>query len=305
MEDRQPEVNARATAIAATWAADRDYLFMIASRILGDGGEADDVVAEAFARLAAQPDGAVRDPRGWLIVVVRRLAIDHLRSAHRRLSEPVDPAQPWREPAPPEIGGVDPADRVTLDDELRRALSVVVGRLSLGERAAFVLHDVFGIPFDEVGELVGRSPAACRKLASRARAVLRTTDPLAVDRTPPRERELDRVARCFTAACADGDVAGFAALLHEEVSGWAVRDGVVLGEAHGREAASVGLAAFFGPRSRWEIVPFALDDPSAVLVTRAGAPGGLMWLTTDDDGAITALRAVLFDDATASDRGTP
>jgi RNA polymerase sigma-70 factor, ECF subfamily len=297
MEDSEHTAACRRQAIAAAWRDDRDYLLVTASRILREDGEADDVVAEAFARLAAQPAGAVRDTRGWLVVVVRRLALDRLRSAHRRLSEPVDPAEPRLDLAA-DAGGADPADRVTLDDEIRRALAVVVGRLTPAERAAFVLHDVFGVPFDEIGTLVGRTAAACRQLASRARTAIHTGDPLAADRTPPPDRALDRAAEHFAAACARGDVARLASMLSEDVSGWAVLRGAVLNEVHGRDAVSAGAVAFFGPRSPWSVVPFTVDDVPAVLVTRGGEPAGLIRLVTGANGLVTELRAVLIDAAT-------
>lgn len=294
MKDSERSTSSREQVIAAAWGDDRGYLTATASRILRDAGEADDIVAEAFARLAAQPADTVRDARGWLIVVVRRLALDRLRSAHQRLSEPVDPTGPRMDLTDHDAEALDPADRVTLDDEIRRALAVVVGRLTPAERAAFVLHDVFSVSFDEIGTLVGRSAAACRQLATRARAAIRATDPLDAVRTPPPDRELDRVAELFAAACADGDVDGLAALLHEEVSGWAMLHGAVLNEVHGRDAVSTGVVAFFGPRSPWGIVPFALDDVPAVLVTRSGEPAGLIRLVPHANGLITQLRAVLI-----------
>lgn len=292
-------------SMATTWRDNRNYLLVVAARILRDDGEAEDVVAEAFARLADQPEGTVRDGRGWLIVVVRRLALDRLRSAHLRLSEPADPTESGLDRNAHDRGGVlgggpiapaDPADRVTLDDEIRRALSVVVDRLTPGERAAFVLHDVFGVPFADVGELVGRSTAACRKLASRARASIRATDPVARERTPPPAHDLDQVAERFAKACEDGDVARLAALLHHDTSGWAMRRGHVWHEVHGRAAVSTGVVAFFGPKSPWCVEPFALDDAAAVLVMRDGAPAGLIRLATSDHGLITQLRAVLLGD---------
>ncbi|MEU3273458.1 sigma-70 family RNA polymerase sigma factor [Saccharomonospora sp. NPDC006951] len=301
MENSDHAAPPRERAITTAWRDDRDYLLATASRILRDDGEANDVVAEAFARLAAQPIDAVRDARGWLIVVVRRLALDRLRSAHLRLCEPVDPAEPRTDSTARDLGiagPADPADRITLDDEIRRALSVVVGRLTPGERAAFILHDVFGVSFDEIGTLVGRSGAACRQLATRARASIRATYPLEAEHTPPPERELDRVAQRFAEACADGDISELATLLYEGVSGWAVLHGAVLNEVHGRDAVAAGLVALYGRRSPWGVAPFALDDVPAVLVTRRGEPAGLVRLVTDADGLITGLQAVLIDAGT-------
>src|SRR4051812_17115845 len=153
--------------IEAAWRDDRAYLTAIASRVLSDPSEAEDVVQDGFARLAVQPVEEIQDLRGWLVVVVRRLALDRLGSAYRRLSVPGDPHT--LEQQTPEPRAPDPADRITLDDEVRRALGVVLDQLSPAERAAFLLHDVFGISFDRIAEFVGRTPSACRQLASRAR----------------------------------------------------------------------------------------------------------------------------------------
>ena len=122
--------------------------------------DAEDVVQEAFSRLARANVDEIDDLRGWLTVVVRRVCLDYLSSAHTRhestpgyLTDDGTQALGQR-PA-------DPADRVTLDDQVQLALALVLDRLSPAERTAFVLHDVFGFPFDAVGELVGRTPTTC------------------------------------------------------------------------------------------------------------------------------------------------
>jgi RNA polymerase sigma-70 factor, ECF subfamily len=154
--------------VRAAWEADRGYLFAIAAGMLGRPAEAEDVVQEAFARLAGACIDDIGDVRGWLVVVTRRLCLDRLGSAEARRTTAA--------PELPEAGqeGVDPADRLTLDDEVRRALAVVVDRLSPAERTSFILHDIFGFPFGAVAELVGRTPAACRQLARRARLSIRS-----------------------------------------------------------------------------------------------------------------------------------
>lgn len=288
MDTSRPASDPRAAQVMASWRDDRAYLLATASRILADPAAAEDVVAEAYTRLTAQQD-RVRDARGWLVVVVRRIAVDRLRSAHLRLSEPVDPTQPEADRA-----AVDPADRAALDDEIRRALSVVLDRLTPGERAAFLLHDVFGLPFDDVGLLVGRSAAACRQLASRARRAIRASGSEAAEPTAPPDRRLDQVAERFVTACSNGDVDGLAALLCEDVSGWAMRGGTVLSEVHGVSRVSVLAVSFFGPRSRWGMVPFGLDDDAAVLITRDGEPAGVLRLIVGEDGLIGELRGVLL-----------
>jgi len=253
--------------IANAWRDDRAYVIAIASRILADPTEAEDVVQDAFARLAVQRVEEINDVRAWLVVVVRRLALDRLGSAHRRLSSPSDPHEM---PPGPADAGPDPADRITLDDEVRRALGVVLDQLSPPERAAFLLHDVFGIPFDKIAEIVGRTPAASRQLASRARRSIQGTDPATPHRVP--DPELQAVVERFIAACDGEDLQALAQTLHPEVKGWATVDGETVGWASGIDAVAVRTLFFFGPRSGWSLAPLALDDGIALLATRDGEP---------------------------------
>jgi RNA polymerase sigma-70 factor (ECF subfamily) len=275
--------------IAVAWRDDRAYLIAIASRILADPVEAEDVVQDAFARLAVQPVEEIQDLRGWLVVVVRRVALDRLGSAHRRLSTPRDPH--LLTPAGPGAEAPDPADRVTLDDEVRRALGVVLDQLSPAERATFLLHDVFGIPFEQIAEFVGRTPSACRQLASRARRSIRESDPT-VPRTAP-DPDLQAVVDSFIAACAGGDLEALTRTLHVDVSGWATVDGREVGYAEGIDAVAERLVFFLGPRSGWLLSPLPLDDGMAVVATRDGEPVAMLRLDISD-GLITAMRGVLL-----------
>jgi RNA polymerase sigma-70 factor, ECF subfamily len=275
--------------IAAAWRDDRAYVIAIASRILADPTEAEDVAQDAFARLAVQRVEDIRDIRAWLVVVVRRLALDRLGSAHRRLSMPSDPhAMP---PGGAEEYAVDPADQITLDDEVRRALGVVLDQLSPPERAAFLLHDVFGIPFDKIAEIVGRTPAACRQLASRARRSIRGTDPAAPHRAP--DPELQAVVERFIAACAGEDLDALARTLHPEVQGWATVDGETIGFAAGIDAVAVRALFFFGPRSGWSLAPLALEDGMALLATRDGEPVAVARVEIRD-GLLHSMHSVLL-----------
>jgi RNA polymerase sigma-70 factor (ECF subfamily) len=274
--------------IVTAWRDDRAYVVAIAARILADPTEAEDVVQDAFARLAVQRVEDINDVRAWLVVVVRRLALDRLGSAHRRLSSPSDPHEL---PPGPADGVPDPADRITLDDEVRRALGVVLDLLSPAERAAFLLHDVFGIPFDRIAEIVGRSPAACRQLASRARRSIRGTDPETPRRDP--DPELQEVVERFIAACAGDDLQALARTLHPEVSGWASVDGERVGWATGIDKVAVRMLFFWGPRSGSRLVPLPLDDGMAILATRAGEPVAVARLEFRD-GLVLSLNAVLL-----------
>jgi RNA polymerase sigma-70 factor (ECF subfamily) len=138
-------------------------MIRVAYGLLGDLGEAEDVVQEAWIRLRGVRE-PIEDVEGWLVVAVSRLALDVLRSARRRREEYVGEWLPE-----PLVGAPDPADRVTLDESLSMAMLVVLETLSPAERAVFVLHEVFGVPLTEVASTLGRSPAAVRQLASRAR----------------------------------------------------------------------------------------------------------------------------------------
>jgi RNA polymerase sigma-70 factor, ECF subfamily len=206
--------------VAAAWRADRAYLIDLAYRMLGDIGEAEDVVQEAFLRLDLVEPGEVRDPRGWLTVVTSRLCLDRIRSAQNRWERPSDTA--WLDSAL-SLGQqtvVDPADRVTLDEEVSEALLILLQRLGPAERVSFVLHDVFQLPFGEVAEVLGKPSATCRQLAKRARAKLasgpQTTESEVAD------HELHKISQTFLAACANGDFQALTAVLHEQA--WGVAD---------------------------------------------------------------------------------
>ena len=195
--------SSRDARVRAAWEADRGYLFAIAAGMLGRPAEAEDVVQEAFARLAGASVGDIGDVRGWLVVATRRLCLDRLGSAEARRTTPTA--------EPPEAGqqGVDPADQLALDDEVRRALAVVVDRLSPAERTSFILHDIFGFPFGAVAELVGRSPAACRQLARRARLSIRSgSSGSGVPPPPSRGQVAADLAERFISVCQGGDLSG-------------------------------------------------------------------------------------------------
>ncbi len=182
----------RDAGVQAAWAAHRPYLLAVAAGMLKRQDDAEDVVQEAFARLAAASPEAILDARGWLAVVTRRLCLDGLDLAEsRRTTATAEPPEPRDAP-----GGIpDPADWMMLHDEVRQALSVVIDRLSPAERTSFILHDIFGFPFDAVAGLVGRTPAACRQLARRARLSVGTggDEVVAVVRLDDREGRISHL----------------------------------------------------------------------------------------------------------------
>lgn len=199
-------------AVEAAWRAHRPYLVNLAYQMLGDVGEAEDVAQEAFLRLARTEPARIEDVRAWLTVVAGRLCLDQLRSARARHEHPDESgALDGSRSSEP-----DPADRITLDDEVRTALLEVLRRLSPGERVAFVLHDVFQMPFEEIADAVGRPVGTCRQLARRARSKFSDASPR-VSEVSGVEHQL--VTDKFITACANGDLAALSAVLDPTVWG--------------------------------------------------------------------------------------
>ena len=191
----------------------RAHLMRVAYGTLGSVAEAEDVLQEAWLRLERVEDPAsIRDPRAWLTTVVGRLALDALGSARMRREAYVGPWLP--EPlVRRDDEAEDPADRVTLDDSVSYALMVVLETLSPAERVVWVLHEVFGMPLSEVAGVVGRTPAAVRQLAVRARRHVRSGAPrVDVDATAHA-----RTVTAFLTAAGNGDLAGLLALLDPDV----------------------------------------------------------------------------------------
>ncbi|MGA7049901.1 MAG: sigma-70 family RNA polymerase sigma factor, partial [Mycobacterium sp.] len=144
------QLQAPTERVSEAWRRNRPYLVNLGYQIIGDIGDAEEVAQEAFLRLSRTGPNEIDDVRGWLTVVTTRLCLDQVRSArarYERPGEPADDGHAGHELMVDESRRVDPADRVTLDDEIRTALMEVLRRLSPAERVAFVLHDVFGVPF--------------------------------------------------------------------------------------------------------------------------------------------------------------
>jgi RNA polymerase sigma-70 factor (ECF subfamily) len=230
-----------APEVDAAWRSHRPYLVNLAYQMLGDVGEAEDVAQEAFLRLSRASQ--VDDVRAWLTVVAGRLCLDQMRSARARHEQPdesgvLDTAV---------SRDADPADRVTLDDEVRSALLEVLRRLSPGERVAFVLHDVFQMPFEEVAETVGRPVGTCRQLARRARAKFADSAgsrPRPADVTDVEHRI---VTEKFITACANGDLPALTAVLDPAVWGMATFvSGAPPQINHGRDSVAPNLLHFLG-----------------------------------------------------------
>jgi RNA polymerase sigma-70 factor, ECF subfamily len=201
---RDPDSTPAVEEAAVVFEQLRPRLVGVAYGLLGTLAEAEDAVQEAWIRLQRSDLEAIRDVTGWLVTTTSRIALDALRSARYRREAYVGP---WL-PEPVETAP-DPADSVSLADSLSWAMLVVLETLSPAERAAFVLHDVFGLSFDEIGRALGRAPAACRKLASRAREHVEARQPR-FDVDPEVHRE---VVAAFGRATASGDIEGLVGLL--------------------------------------------------------------------------------------------
>ena len=256
-------------SVEVAWRSHRPYLVNLAYQMLGDVGEAEDIAQEAFLRLSRADPAQIDDIRAWLTVVAGRLCLDQLRSARARHEQPDESGaldvMPSHE--------ADPAGRVTLDVEVRTALLEVLRRLSPGERVAFVLHDVFQMPFEEIAETVGRPVGTCRQLARRARAKFAGTSPRPADIS---DAEHQVVTERFITACANGDLQALTAVLDPTV--WGV--GTILGDFapppqinHGPEEVATNLLRYLqgatlvaGPIGEPVLLAFAERRLFAVLV---------------------------------------
>ncbi len=208
--------------------------------MLGSQGEADDAVQEAWLRLSRSDTSGVENLGGWLTTVVARVCLDMLRSRTARREEAL--GEHAREPAAGGAKGTDPEQETLLADSVGLALLVVLDRLEPAERLAFVLHDMFAVPFEEIGVIVGRTPVAARQLASRARRRVQGAETSREDLSGQRE-----VVKAFLAAVRAGDFEGLLAVLDPEVEvrvdEAASRPGPPR-EIHGAEAFATGAIAF-------------------------------------------------------------
>jgi RNA polymerase sigma factor (sigma-70 family) len=197
--------------LAQQFEAHRTHLRAVAYRMLGSVGEADDAVQEAWLRLSRSDTDRVENLGGWLTTVVARVSLDMLRSRKSRREEPLGPHVP--EPLISREDDADPEHEALLADSVGLALLVVLETLSPAERLAFVLHDMFGVTFDEIAPLVDRTPTAARQLASRARRRVRGAAP-APDADLARQRE---VVDAFLAAARGGDFEALVGVLDPDV----------------------------------------------------------------------------------------
>lgn len=252
----------------------RDHLRAVAYRMLGSASEADDAVQEAWLRLSRADDDAIDNLGGWLTTVVARVSLDMLRA---RRSRPEEYPERMPEPIVSPEAGVDPEHEALVADSVGLALMIVLDTLSPAERLAFVLHDMFAVPFDDIARIVDRSPTAARQLASRARRRVRgAPEP---DADPQRQREL---VDAFHAAHREGNFEMLLEVLDPDVV-LRVDNGAAFPpkEIRGAEAVA-GEASGFA-----HLVPFArpvlVNGLAGSLVVREGRPLALGAFTVRGD----------------------
>ncbi len=274
--------------VAERFAQARPRLLRLAYSELGDLAEAEDVVQEAWLRLERTDARSIDDLDAWLTTVVGRLALDTLRSARVRREAYVGP---WLPEPVVAAAADDPADRVTLDEAVSYALLALLEQLSPAERTAFVLHDVFDVAFDEVGEIVGRTPEAVRQLASRARRHVARQRP----RFEASPDEHDRAVRAFARAIGEGDLDGLLAVLDPDVVWTADGGGPAIASRRPLHGAARVARAWVALRRNETIAPAAtpieLNGRLGLLI--AGADGNRSLLSfVVDDGRIARIDVV-------------
>jgi RNA polymerase sigma-70 factor (ECF subfamily) len=244
----------------------------LAFRMLLDFRDAEDVVQEAFTRLARADIAGIDDPEGWLVVVTSRLCLDRLRTRQRRPTNALDLVDDPFDPR-----ALEPASQVTLVDNVTLAMHALLERLSPAERTSFVLHDVFQYSFEEVATIVGRTPASCRQLASRARRTLQAES--ATGRFPVDSALHRQVSERFIDACMGGDLEGLLALLDPAVEG---RGDAVPGVRVGAAQVAPGILRYLGPPASPTLLHLPVGDRIGIVAMRNRRVLALVLLTVED-----------------------
>jgi RNA polymerase sigma-70 factor (ECF subfamily) len=261
----------------------RSHLRGVAYRMLGSLSEADDAVQETWNRLSRADTSEVENLRGWLTTVTSRVCLNALRARRTRREEPLDAHIP--DPIVTQPNRTDPEHEALLADSVGLALLVVLETLSPGERLAFVLHDLFAVPFDEIAVIVDRSPEATRQLASRARRRVQGAAP-----TPDADQDRQRqVVDAFFAAARNGDFGALVRLLDPDIvlrtdlgsaGSWVV---------HGPDAVASQALRFADPTAA--LHPVLVNGAAGVVVSVEGHPVTVMGFTVVD-GRIIAIDAL-------------
>src|ERR671917_726496 len=267
--------------LAEQFETHRAHLRAVAQRMLGSTDESDDAVQEAWLRLQRTGATGVDNLGGWLTTVVGRVCLDMLRRRGARREEPLELYRPDPE------GGAEPEREAVLADSVGLALLVVLDRLTPPERLAFVLHDVFAVPFDDVAAVLDRSPAAARQLASRARRRLQGAAPDAAGPADAARRQ--EVVQAFLAAAREGDFAGLLAVLDPNV---VLRADAAVSALGGFQRLSGGQAvarAFLG-KTRAARAALVDGAPCAVFISAGRLRGALEFIVSG--GRIVAVDVV-------------
>lgn len=273
--------------LADQFEADRAHLHAVALRLLGSTGEADDAVQEAWIRLSRSDSSDIENLTGWLTTVVARVSLDMLRSRRSRREVDVAGEDP---PTLPSLDRTsDPENEAVVADNVGSALLIVLDTLAPAERLAFVLHDLFGMPFDEIGPIVDRSPAAARQLASRARRRVRGSDRKnGLEAGDDSQRE---IVEAFLAAAREGEFEKLLTLLDPEVvlraDQYAV-DSATANAAHGAPSlasvlhGSAAVARVFSGSARAARLAFVDGNYGATWAPR-GNPRAVFAFTIEHD----------------------
>ncbi|MCH0539186.1 RNA polymerase sigma factor SigJ [Streptomyces sp. MUM 203J] len=287
--------------------AERRRLINLSYRMLGTLQDAEDVVQETYSRwyaLSEAEQQAIATPLAWLTKVAGRICLDHLASARVRreqytgewLPEPLRHSGTWSstDGDGTRLNTRDPADQVTLDESVSMGMLVVLESMTPAERVAFVLHDVFGMPFAEVAETVGRSPAACRQLAASARRRLAKARPLTNDAHRHRH-----VVSAFRVACETGDLDALVQLLDPEARSHADGGDKVRAATRtvvGGEKVARLLIGLMRKDPGMDIVEEHVNDRLGLVVRLDGATVAVIAVDVDNDDRITDLWMVLNPD---------
>ena len=269
----------------------RGRLRAVAYRMLGSLTEADDAVQEAWLRVARADASEVDNLSAWLTTIVARVCLNALRSRNARREEPLDAHVP--DPVITRADEPNPEDQALLANSVGLALQVVLETLTPAERLAFVLHDTFGLPFEEIAPMVDRSPAAARQLASRARRRVRGADVHSPDRDVARQRE---VVDAFFAAAHGGDFDALVAVLDPDVvsridagAGALIPSGVLHGAATVARQ-TLAIASIAAPKH-----PVLVNGAAGVVITLGGQPVAVMGFTVSG-GKIVEINSIVDPD---------
>jgi len=282
--------------LAERFEENRPHLRAVAYRMLGSSAEADDAVQEAWLRLSRAGTSGVENLGGWLTTIVARVSLNMLRSRTLRREEPIDPPSAGQPVAPPP-DGTDPEHEAVLADSVGLALLVVLDTLTPAERLAFVLHDMFAVPFEEIAPVVERSPAATRQLASRARRRVQEA------RVQPGEISRRReVVAAFLAASREGDFDALLTMLDPDI----VLRADTAAAQMGADAEAIGaraVAGIFSGRAK-ALRPALIDGAPGAVWTLRGETR-VVFAFTITGGTITAIEQIADPERIARLEVTP